>query len=67
MAVRLTKQSFELEKVFNIHTYIHTYIHTKFIQDANKLIYRKKIILKDILESGQRLLSEMAAKFKALC
>ena len=49
------------------HTYIHTYIHTKFIQDANKLIYRKKIILKDILESGQRLLSEMAAKFKALC
>jgi len=34
-----------------IHTYIHTYTHTNFIQDVNKLIiiYRKNIILKDIL------------------
>ena len=67
MAVRLTKQSFVLEKVFNIHTYIHTYIHTNFIQDVNKLIYRKYIILKDILKSGQRSLNEMAAIFKAPC
>ena len=59
MAVRLTKQSFELEKVFNIHT--------NFIQDVNKLIYRKNMILNDILKSGQRSLSEMAAKFKAPC
>ena len=29
------------------HQYIHTYIHTNFIQDVNKLIYRKNIILKD--------------------
>ena len=63
MAVRLTKQSFELEKVFNIHTYIHT----NFIQDANKLIYRKNKILKDILKSEQRSLSDMVAKFKAPC
>ena len=63
MAVRLTKQSFELEKVFNIHTYIHT----DFMPDVNKLIYRKNIIFKDILKSSQRSLSEMAAKFKALC
>ena len=40
MAVRLTKQSFELQKVFNIHTYIHT----NFIQDVNKLIYKKNNI-----------------------
>ena len=31
-------------------TYIHTYIHTNFIQDVNKLIYRKNI--KRHLEKG---------------
>ena len=63
MAVRLTKESFKLEKVFNTQTYIHT----NFIQDVNKLTYRRNIILKDILKSGQRSLSNMAAKFKAPC
>ena len=29
---------------------LHTHIHTNFIQDVNKLIYRKNIILKDILK-----------------
>ena len=32
----------------------HTYIHTNFIQDVNKLIYRKNIILKDILKKELR-------------
>ena len=31
-----------------------THIHTNFIQDVNKLIYRKNIILKDILKRELR-------------
>ena len=36
-------------------TYIHTCIHTNFIQDVNKLIYRKNTVLKDILKRELRL------------
>ena len=30
------------------HSTVHTYIHTNFIQDVNKLIYRKNNIFQDV-------------------